>query len=129
MTDAIGVAPENSLIEDVAARVEKRITTAGRGSLTVEGVVALKRTLVIATNMRRHADVIAGLQDAGIPATLIDGTQLAPRSTRQTRRTARGVASSKSQFAELTHGVELPPGATVSSGPRDLRVVVRRAPG
>lgn len=84
MADAIGIAPETSLIEGVAARAEKRITTAGRGSLTVEGVVALKPTLVIATSMRRHADVIAGLQDAGIPATLIDGTQLAPEKIRKT---------------------------------------------
>ncbi|MGO1972700.1 MAG: heme/hemin ABC transporter substrate-binding protein [Propionibacteriaceae bacterium] len=78
MADTIGIAPETSLIEDVAAHAEERITTAGRGSLTVEGVVALEPTLVIGTSMRRHADVIAGLQDAGIPATLIDDTQLAP---------------------------------------------------
>lgn len=84
MAEAIGVAPETSLIEDVAAHAEERITTAGRGSLTVEGVVALEPTLVIGTSMRRHADVIAGLQDAGIPATLIDGTQLAPDNIRKT---------------------------------------------
>lgn len=84
MADAIGIAPETSLVEDVAAHAEERITTAGRGSLTVEGVVALAPTLVIGTSMRRHAEVIAGLQDAGIPATLIDGTQLAPQKISKT---------------------------------------------
>lgn len=82
--DLIGIAPETSLIEDVAAQAEERITTAGRGSLTVEGVVALEPTLVIGTSMRRHADVIAGVQAAGIPATLIDSSQEAPDKIRKT---------------------------------------------
>ncbi|MBA0049663.1 hypothetical protein E0L36_01710 [Streptomyces sp. AJS327] len=84
MADSIGIAPDTSLVEDAAAHAEERITMAGRGSLTVEGVVALEPTLVIGTNMTRHAEVIEGLQDAGIPATLIDGTQSAPEKIRDT---------------------------------------------
>lgn len=84
MADAVGIAPDESLIEDVAKQADERITTAGRGSLTVEGVVALKPTLVIGTSMRRHADVIKGLQDAGIPATLIDSSQPAPAKITKT---------------------------------------------
>src|SRR5699024_7771361 len=38
--DLLGIAPEVSLVEDVASQAEQRITTAGRGALTVEGVVA-----------------------------------------------------------------------------------------
>lgn len=86
MADAIGIAPDSSLIEDVATQAEERITTAGRGSLTVEGVAALDPTLVIGSSMRRHADVIAGLQEADIPATLIDSTQNAPAKIRKTAR-------------------------------------------
>lgn len=82
--DLIGIAPDQSLVEDVAAQAGERVTTAGRGSLTVEGVVALDPTLVIGVNMRRHADLVAGLQGAGIPATLIDTSQVAPEKIRRT---------------------------------------------
>ncbi|HIV57085.1 MAG TPA: ABC transporter substrate-binding protein [Candidatus Stackebrandtia faecavium] len=98
MADYVGIAPETSLIEDVAANADERITTAGRGSLTVEGVVALDPTLVIGTSMRRHADVIAGLQDAGIPATLIDGTQQAPDKITKTA-TLLGVPEAGEELA------------------------------
>ncbi|HJC61852.1 MAG TPA: ABC transporter substrate-binding protein [Candidatus Dietzia intestinigallinarum] len=75
--DKIGIAPETSAHDAILGQSE-RITTAGSGALTVEGVVALRPTLVIGTNMRRHADLIAGLQDADVPATLIDRSQDAP---------------------------------------------------
>lgn len=94
----IGIAPKDSLIEDVASQAKERITTAGRGSLTVEGVVALHPTLVIGTNMVRHAEVIAGLQDAGIPATLIDGSQQAPEKIRKTAQVL-GVAEAGEELA------------------------------
>ncbi|GAA4811988.1 heme/hemin ABC transporter substrate-binding protein [Tomitella cavernea] len=99
MADTIGIAPETSLIEDVAANADERITTAGRGSLTVEGVVALEPTLVIGTSMRRHGEVITGLQDAGIPATLIDGTQLAPQKIGKTAAVL-GVPEAGAQLAD-----------------------------
>lgn len=96
--DLIGITPDTSLIEDVAAQAEERITTAGRGSLTVEGVVALEPTLVIGTSMRRHAEVIAGLQAAGIPATLIDSSQEASDKIRKTAELL-GVPESGEQLA------------------------------
>lgn len=72
--DLVGIAPETSAYDDLLGDAE-RITTSGSGVLTVEGVVALQPTLVIGTNMKRHADLISGLQDAGIPATLINRSQ------------------------------------------------------
>lgn len=98
--ELIGIAPDTSLIEDVAAQAEERITTAGRGTLTVEGVVALEPTLVIGTNMRRHADIISGLQSAGIPATLIDGSQEAPEKIRKTAQVL-GVPEAGEELAAL----------------------------
>src|SRR5699024_5156844 len=99
MAEHVGIAPETSLVEDVADNAEERITTAGRGSLTVEGVVALDPTLVIGTSMRRHAEVVEGLQDAGIPATLIDGTQLAPEKIQKTAALL-GVPEAGEELAE-----------------------------
>lgn len=73
--DAIAITPEISLLEDLAAQAETRISTGGQGALTVEGVVALDPTLVLASNMRRHADLVTGLRNVGIPAALIDTSQ------------------------------------------------------
>src|SRR5699024_12884842 len=82
--DLLRLAPEVALREAVAAQAEQRIPTAGRGALTVEGVVALDRTLVIGVNMRRPAGLVAGLQGVGIPATLIDTSRVAPEKILRT---------------------------------------------
>lgn len=95
--DLIAVAPEDSAHDDLVGAAE-RITTAGSGALTVEGVVALEPTLVIGTNMRRHADLISGLQDADVPATLIDRSQEAPEIITKTAE-AIGVPDSGRELA------------------------------
>lgn len=98
--DLLGIAPEVSLVEDVASQAEQRITTAGRGALTVEGVVALDPTLVIGVNMRRHAELVAGLQGVGIPATLIDTSRVAPEKILRTAELL-GLAPAGEELAGL----------------------------
>ncbi|AKK11669.1 ABC transporter substrate-binding protein [Corynebacterium uterequi] len=79
IADALGVAdriafiPKSSDVPELAPKAEG-VNTAGKGSLTVEGVIALNPDLVVATN-RRHEEIVKGLQAAGIPATLIDRDQ------------------------------------------------------
>ena len=97
--DAIAAAPDVSLVEDLARQADDRITTAGRGALTVEGVVALKPTLVIGSNMRRHEDVVTGLRDVGVPAVLIDTSQPAPDKIRKTAEVF-GVAETGKKLAD-----------------------------
>ena len=96
--DLVGIAPEDSAYADLLGDAE-RITTSGSGALTVEGVVALQPTLVIGTNMKRHADLISGLQDAGVAATLINRSQDAPEIITKTASLI-GVADAGKELAK-----------------------------
>jgi len=96
--DLVGIASEDSAYDDLLGDAE-RITTSGSGALTVEGVVALQPTLVIGTNMKRHADLISGLQDAGVPATLINRSQDASEIITKTASVI-GVADAGEELAK-----------------------------
>ncbi|WP_372967014.1 hemin ABC transporter substrate-binding protein [Microbacterium sp.] len=96
--DTIAITPEESLLQDLASQADTRVTTAGQGPLTVEGIVALEPTLVVADNLRRHGDLVAGLRAVGVPAVLIDTSQPAPDKIRKTAEVF-GVASTGDELA------------------------------
>ncbi|WP_257159423.1 heme/hemin ABC transporter substrate-binding protein [Corynebacterium cystitidis] len=100
MNDSIAFAPESTMVKDKVSAAE--LFPAGKGAVTVEGVIEMNPSLVIGTNMRRHADLISGLQDAGIPATLIDASQPAPDIITKTAT----VVGKEEEGTELAKSVE-----------------------
>ena len=84
LADKVGIAPEKTGIEDIASHAEHRVKATGSGDMTVEGVVSMDPTLVIGTNMARHAEIIEKLQDAEVDSTLIDLAQSPPEKIRKT---------------------------------------------
>nr|WP_246308713.1 ABC transporter substrate-binding protein [Kineosphaera limosa] len=96
--DKIAIAPQESLVPELADQAGTRIATAGQGALTVEGIVAFEPTLVVASNMRRHADLVTGLRKVSVPAVLIDTSQPAPDKIRKTAAVF-GVAATGDQLA------------------------------
>lgn len=101
--EAIAITPEESLLEELAGQAETRISTGGQGALTVEGIVALEPTLVIASNMRRHAELVTGLRDVGVPSVLIDTSQSAPDKIRKTGEVL-GVTDTADELASEVQG-------------------------
>lgn len=84
LEEHIGIAPEATAVEEYASNADHRVTATGSGQMTVEGVVAMEPTLMIGTNMRRQAEIVEKLQDAEVPATLINLSQSPPEKIRKT---------------------------------------------
>lgn len=114
LADNIGIAPEDTGVEDIAAHAEHRVTATGSRDMTVEGVVSMDPTLVIGTNMARHDEIIEKLQDAEVDSTLIDLAQSPPEKIRKTGELL-GVPDAGAELGKQVEG-QLDEAETVASG-------------